>query len=60
MPEQSPEITFKGFPIKTDDSLKADEFYMINTKCMNPKHPLYKVLHYFLNYYEKLNDRTIY
>ena len=48
MTEQSPEITFKGFPIVTDDSLKEDEFYMINSKCLDPNHPLYRVLSYFL------------
>lgn len=60
----SPEIVFKGIPIKTDswpagnekEKEKDNIFYMINARCMNPKHPLYRVLQYFLNYYKERND----
>ena len=44
MVEKSPEITFKGFQIKTDDSLKDNEFYMINPKVLNKNHKLHRFL----------------
>ena len=43
MVEHCSEITFKGFPIKTDNS-EDNKLYMINPKVLNKNHKLHRFL----------------